>query len=637
MSLISADSVGKYYGAHDVFKDVSFRLEHGDRIGLVGLNGEGKTTLLRILAGLEEPNSGTVQRKRGLRIGYLPQDPPALEETTLWEAMLHVFDKLRQMERDLALLAEQMSDPFCPDEILERFSTLQTGFEERGGYTYETRIKTVLAGLGFHPEQYTLPMVHLSGGQRTRALLARLLLEEPDLLLLDEPTNHLDIQAVEWLEGWLQEWKGSLVAVAHDRYFLDKVTNRIWEIAFGSLETYRGNYTAYLHQRQERYQERLNHWDAQQEYIRDTEEFIRRNIAGQRTKEAQGRRTRLERFLETEAIERPREHKQIHLRLPPPPRSGDMVIQTCDLVVGYDAEKPLLRVPNIDVRRGQHTAIVGPNGVGKTTLLRALLGELPPLTGTVRHGVGVSIGYLSQNHSDLDPETTVLDAILSLRPSMVVEDARTLLGSFLFSGDDVFKRIGDVSGGQRSRVAIARLAVQGVNVLLLDEPTNHLDIPSQEVLQDVLQQFSGTLLFVSHDRYLIQALATHIWAIERGTLYPMEGRWEDYLLWHNEDSCNVEKPGSPTRQGWLAQREAQRDARRQQKQMEQLQTRHQEVETTIHQMEEHLHRLGEEIEQAAEARNLDRLHQLGKDYQKVESRLKDLWEEWSQLTEALEK
>ncbi len=633
MSLIVANNIGKYYGGHDVFEGLTFRVEAGDRIGLVGPNGEGKTTLLRIIAGVEEPSSGKVERRRDLRIGYLPQDPPTLAHHTLWDMMLDAVADLRHMEADLNRLAERMAQG--DENAMREFSTLQEEFERRGGYTYEARIRAVLNGLGFHAHQYDMPADHLSGGQRTRALLARLLLEDPDLLLLDEPTNHLDIAAVEWLETWLNDFTGSLIVIAHDRYFLDKVTNRIWELGFGRLETYRGNYSAYVRQREERFRARMRLWEQQQEYIRRTEEFIRRHIAGQRSKEAQGRRTRLQRFLETEAIERPREHRHIRVRIIPRFTSGDIVYQTRNLVVGYDPVHPLLQVPDLTVRRGERVAIVGPNGAGKTTLLRTLLGELDPLSGTVRRGTGVRVGYISQTHSDLDPEKTVLDTLLSARRHMEVEEARTLLGSFLFHGDDVFKRIRELSGGQRTRVVLALLSVRRPNTLLLDEPTNHLDIPSQEVLQQVLQDFPGTIIFVSHDRYLIQALATHIWAVEGGQVYPLLGGWEAYVRWRDARSAqeavsNHVDEGS-RHQEW-EQRKAERRAR---KALERVQARRQEIEESIARLEERLHTLGEEIGRAGESQDLDRVRRLSEEYEAVQQRLDALWEEWEAVVESI--
>ncbi len=631
MSLIVATDISKYYGGQDVFDHLTVRVEPGDRIGLVGPNGEGKTTLVRILAGLEEPIGGRVERRRKLRIGYLPQDPPDLGDGTLWDFMLEAVGDLRRVEARLAELAEAMMDGDA--DTMAAYSALQEEFERRGGYTYEARIRAVLNGLGFRSDQHTMPVSHFSGGQRTRALLARLLVEEPDLLLLDEPTNHLDIEALEWLENWLQDFKGSMVIIAHDRYFLDSVTNRIWELAFGKLETYRGNYSAYLRQREERFRQRMKLWEQQQEFIRRTEEFIRRNMAGQRTKEAQGRRTRLQRFLETEAIERPRQHRHIRVRIVPRLRSGDLVLQTRDLVIGYHPDRPLATMPDVTVRRGERVAIVGPNGVGKTTLMRTLLGELEPLAGVVRRGAGVRFGYISQTHADLDPDATVLDTLLAARKGIEVEEARTLLGSFLFHGDEVYKRVRDLSGGQRTRVILARLSIQRPNTLLLDEPTNHLDIPSQEILQEVLADFPGTVLFVSHDRYLIQTLATQIWTLAGGRVHLIQGSWADYLRWRAEqaESARERREKSPS-EAW----EQGKQARRERKRRQQLLARHAELEETIHRLEERLAALGEALGQAGEAQDLEQLQRLGEEYQAVERRLEQVWTEWEMLAEQVE-
>ncbi len=631
MTLVRATDIGKYFGGKDVFSRLTFRVGEGARIGLVGPNGEGKSTLLRIIAGLEEPSAGQVERRQGLRVGFLPQDPPPLTGKTLWDLALEGVEHLRRLEATMNALAQRIAAG--DEDALSEYSALHETFEHLGGYTYEVRVRTVLNGLGFTPEQHRMPVEHLSGGQRTRALLARLLLESPDLLLLDEPTNHLDMQALEWLENWLSEYKGSFIVIAHDRYFLDHVANRIWELGFGRLETYRGNYTAYLRQREERFQARLKTWKAQQEYIQRTEEFIRRHIAGQRSKEARGRRTRLQRFLKEEAIERPREHRRIHVRLQPRYPSGELVYQTRDLVIGYD--HPLVRVPDLTVRRGDRVAIVGPNGAGKTTLVRTLLGEIPPLRGTVRRGTGVRVGYISQLHRDLDPDATVLDILLQAAPRRSEEEARTLLGQFLFHGDEVFKPLRDLSGGQRTRVILALLSIRRPNTLILDEPTNHLDIPSQEILQEVLQHFEGTILFVSHDRYLIQALATHIWAIEGGTLYPLLGGWEAYVRWRQEGreraTTRKREKGEATRE-W----ERRREERRARKAREALRERLRDVEERIHRLEERLGELGEAIARAGEAQDVERVASLGREYEAVERRLQALWEEWEQLLELQE-
>ena len=635
MSLIVGEALGKYYGAQRVFKQVSCSIEHGDAIGLVGPNGGGKTTLLRILAGEEEATEGALQGKQGLRVGYLPQDTPAVGDTSLWAFMLEVFAALRALEADLAALARQLEEPGCGEEALQRYSAMQADFERAQGYTYQQRIGTVLAGLGFGPEQYQQPLAQLSGGQRTRALLARLLLEEPDLLLLDEPTNHLDLEAVEWLENWTRGYRGALIVVSHDRFFLEQTTSRTWEMAFGGLETFRGSYSAYVRQRQERYEQQLKQWQAQREYIDKTQDFIRRFIAGQRTKEARGRRTRLERFMRREAIDRPQRPEHIRVRLNPPKRSGDMVLEFRDLAVGYEADKPILQVPDMEVGRGQRIAVVGPNGQGKTTLVRSILGEVGLLAGSIRCGANVEMGYLSQEHDYLDPDMDVLDAVRVARPDLRPDQVRPLLASFLFKGDDVFKPIGELSGGQRSRVALARLALQEANVLILDEPTNHLDIASQEVLQDVLQRFAGTFVLVSHDRYLIQALATHVWIVDQGRIHCQEGGWEAYLQWREEGAARAEvfNAGQEDRQH---QRQAQKRSRRRRKQMQQARDLQEQVEGQIQQLESQLEDLSTRIGVAGEARDMDQVHELGGQYRALEKEMEALWAKWEEVAEQLE-
>ena len=628
MSLLKGAGVGKYFGAQDVFKNLDFSIEMADRIGLVGPNGEGKTTLLEILAGVQEATAGQLQSRRDLRIGYLPQDPPVFAGMTLWHGMLEAFADLRRLEAELQELAQRLHDA----EVLPRYSVLQTEFERREGYTYETRIRTVLMGVGFGEDDFQLDMAHLSGGQRTRSLLARLLLEDPELLLLDEPTNHLDLVAVEWLESFLQNFKGGLVVVSHDRYFLDTVSNRTWEMAFGVLETYRGNYSAYARQRGERYQRRLKEWQEQQEYIAKTEDFIRRHIAGQRTKEAQGRRTRLQRFMRDEAIAKPQRHEEIRVRLSPPKRSGDIVLDFSDVEIGYEPERPILRMPDMELRRGMRVAVVGPNGAGKTTLMRSILGDLATLAGKIKTGTVVEMGYLSQDHDYLDKGADLVGTVRRIRPDMSIEETRTLLGSFLFKGDEVFKPIGELSGGQRSRLALVRLAVQEVNVLVLDEPTNHLDIASQEVLEDVLANFEGTFLLVSHDRYLVQALATHVWAVGEGAMQVMEGGWEVYLQWR-ETRRGAEEMRKASRQD---EREVQRETRRERKQLEKMASRQREVEEEIAQLEEQMALLSERISAVGEKQDMEQVHALGEEYGELEQILAGLWREWEELGEVLE-
>jgi ATP-binding cassette subfamily F protein 3 len=640
MSLLTGSGIGKDYAHRHVFAGFDFRVEHGDRIGLVGINGGGKTTLLRIVAGLESASTGTLSRKKDLRVGYLAQDaggPPP--EGTVWESMLGAFADVRALEAQLADLAAQLTGT-DDDPALARYSTLQAEFERRDGYTYETRIRTVLSGLGFDDDIHGTPLAQLSGGQHTRVQLARLLVEGSDLLLLDEPTNYLDLRAVEWLEGWLLEREGSYVVVSHDRWFLDRVTARTWEIAFGRLETYRGGYSHYVRQRQERYERRLKEWQAQQAYVARTEDFVRRFLAGQRTKEAQGRRKRLERYLRDEGVERPQQHRRLRLRLESTGRTGDIVLRLRDLELGYGDDDAVLRIAgDVEAFREERVAIIGPNGAGKTTLVRALLGELEPRAGEVRLGAEVEIGYLPQTQDYLDGGKTLVESLDEVAPpGTTTGQLRDLLGSFLFSGDDVDKRVEQVSGGERSRVALARLVLQGANVLVLDEPTNHLDIASQEVLEEVLSDYAGTVILVSHDRYLIQSLATRIWTVEEGGLTPFDGDWQHYVDWREKRAREAEEAvlRAATDEGVVDDREARREARRQRKAQEQMRERHAQVEERIVELEERKVELGEQIGAAGEASDLDRIAELTAQLQKIEGELEASLTEWEDLGRQLE-
>lgn len=631
MSIVVADRIAKSYDPQDLFWDVSCSIAHGDRIALVGRNGTGKSTLLRILAGLESPSSGRVHRAKGLRIGFLPQEATLEGDRTLWQEMMAAFEPLRTLEARLQELEAEMADPAHAAAALEAYAPLRERFEQMGGYTYQDRAKHVLMGLGFSPQEHDMPLSHLSGGQKTRALLARLLLESPDLLLLDEPTNHLDLQAIEWLEEHLSSWPGAVVLVAHDRYFLDRTVRKVWELAFGELEVYSGNYSHYVRQRQERYERRLKEYQAQQEFIAKEEEVIRRFMAGQLTRQAQGRLKRLERFKRDQMLGRPRQEKTIKLRFQTPLRSGDKVVWSQDLVVGHDPARPLFRCPDLDLRRGECVAVLGPNGCGKTTFLKTLLGQLQPLAGYARLGASLKIGYLAQVHTDLDPNQSVLDAILEVR-ELPVGEARSLLGRFLFSGDDVFKRIGDLSGGERSRVALARLVLQRPNFLLLDEPTNHLDIASQEVLEEVLSDFSGTILLVTHDRYLVDRLASQLWIIhpESRELEVFAGPWSKYVT-AREQATQMSESRPAREKSFEEQRQARRQEQRTRREEEARRRQVAELEAEIHRLEAEKRRVEEEIAAASAAQQALRIAELGTLYDELEKQLHAHWDHWSEL------
>ena len=636
MSILTATHLSKHFGAQDVFDGVSLQIGHGERVGLVGANGSGKTTLLRVLMGLEAPSSGQVQRARGVRLGYLPQEATLLNiDVSLWQLAESTFAHLQQQATQLRRMEELIaaaSDPTERDTLLARYGQAQHAFDLDGGYTYERRIRQVLNGLGFGEHEYHLPVTQLSGGQQTRAQLARLLLEQPDLLLLDEPTNHLDLEAVEWLEDYLQSWSGAIVVVAHDRYFLDKVVTKIWELDRGSLQVFRGNYSAYLQQRAERREHQRRAFLRQQAHIAQEEEFIQRNLAGQRSKEAQGRRKRLQRLERVEAVS---DEAHIRLDLRSDLRSGDLVLATYGLVVGYRSEAPLFVCPDLEIRRGDRVALLGPNGAGKTTFVRTVLKEIKPLAGRVLIGAAVELGYFAQAHAGLHADWTVLDEILAIK-NLPLNEARHFLARFLFVGDDVFKLVSNLSGGERARLALARLALQGANFLILDEPTNHLDIPSREILQKVLCDYPGTILLVSHDRYFVEALANQVWTLEDGRLYVSRGGYKTYLAERQERraqrtpsnavATNRADLGLKRRSGRAVSHSA-NTARTSQFKRQQAVA---ELEQAIQAAETRLAELALALEEASQAQAVERIRELGQDYQAVEQQLGRLLEEWAE-------
>ena len=531
MSLIKATNLAKSFGALDIFEGISLSVPQNARIAIVGPNGVGKTTLLRILVGLDFPNRGAVQQANDLSIGYLPQEATHVTKGTLWGLCLTAFEDLLGMQATLEEMIKAMSDPTKAEEAVARYGSLEQTFERRGGYVYDVQIKQTLTGLGFEESDFHRPIAQLSGGQHTRAILAKLLLESPDVLMLDEPTNHLDIEAVEWLEAFLKDWQGALVVVSHDRYFLDQVAKTVWEMTPG-LEVYHGNYSAYIHQREERYTRRLAEYEAQTAFIEKEQEYIRRNIAGQNTNQAKGRQRRLERLLEESRLAPPpSEPRRMHINLNTGGRSGDLVLRTHQLQVGYhDEGKPLFDCPDLVLLRGECAAIIGPNGAGKTTFLKTILEKTPPFTGKVQLGASLKVGYFAQAHEGLDPQKTLMDEIDSIAPNMLPAEIRHYLAKYLFTGDDVFRKVDTLSGGERGRLALAKLSLTDANLLLLDEPTNHLDLPTQEVLESVLSNFPGTILLVSHDRYLIDSLASQIWEVDPDgkTLQVFKGSYTQY-------------------------------------------------------------------------------------------------------------
>ncbi len=619
MSLVTAENLSKYYGAQDVFSAISFRIGRGDKIALVGANGVGKTTLLRIIAGLDTSNTGRVHIAKSVRIGYLAQRADLQGDRSLYEEMLDAFADLRALQGQLHQLEQSMSDACSQDRALERYGDMLQAFELAGGYTYEQRLQRTLMGLGFATDEFQKPLSMLSGGQHTRAQLAKLILLNPDLLLLDEPTNHLDLQAIQWLEQHLADWKGSLVVVAHDRYFLNRVVSQVWEMDAGSLGEYVGNYDQYARLREERLQRRRLEYEAQREYVARTEDFVRRYKAGQRSRQAQGRE-KLLKHLEPQA--RPRQQQKMKLTLQSSIRGGDHVLSIEALQTGYD--QPLIRFPDLKLLRGQRAALLGPNGCGKTTFLKTVLGQVPPLGGRFKVGANVHLAYFAQGHENLNDQNTVLEEILKVR-NLPLEQARGLLGRFLFSGDDVNKAVSQLSGGERGRVALAILALQGANFLLLDEPTNHLDIQSQELLEKALREFDGTILFVSHDRYFIDAVATQLWVVSEGQVTVHSGNYSQYLA-EMQTVKQVPATDAPKVQVRGSQRGE--ETRREERDLKQRRAKQTQLEGEIERLEAALSRLARELEQASRAQRTDRVYDLGREYEDVQKRLQSCLEDW---------
>ncbi len=527
MILVNVQGVVKHYGPEPVLDGVSFEIRPGQRWGLVGPNGAGKTTLMKIVSGAIEPDRGTAERHSEATIGYLQQHPEFPPERTVWEEARSALDHLFEIAREAEQLAEAMSratDPAEQVRLGKRFDVVQHELQTRDVYRAESRIEQILDGLGFSHESWTRPVAKLSGGQQNRLLLAKLLLEDPDLMLLDEPSNHLDIDATEWLENFLLESGRAILVVSHDRYFLDRVTEGTLELVRGKVDSYPGNFTKYKKLRAERIEVQRRTYEKQQEEIARMEEFIRKNFAGQKSAQAEDRRKKLERI---ERVEPPREIDVPPMGFPPATRTGDIVLRAEKLAKGFD--RPLFENLSFDVLRGEKWGIMGPNGTGKTTLLKCLVGMLAPNAGTARWGTGVKVGYFDQMLSDLDPDVEAIEAVRPSHKEFIEQQRRDILARFGITGDMVFQKIGSLSGGERNRTALARLAASDPNVLVLDEPTNHLDLWAREALEKALLDFEGTVIFVSHDRYFLNQVATKMLIVEPKRFRVLDGNYDTYL------------------------------------------------------------------------------------------------------------
>ena len=577
--LFRLNDVYKSYGGTDVLRGVTLQVNPGERVGLVGRNGAGKTTIFRLLTKKEEADRGEVILLRGLRLGLLEQQPVFSGELSVRDHALSVFTEMRAMEDEITRLEHVMSDAkgAALDEVMHSYSDLRHSYEIAGGFSYHARAEAVLAGLGFKQDDLPAPAEHLSGGQKARLALAKLLLSEPDLLLLDEPTNHLDVNAVEWLEDFLAQYKPAFVIISHDRYLLDRTVTKTVEIEAGRASLYTGNYSAFTKQRAERRLAQLREYEGQQEMIARTEDFIRRNIAGQKTKQAKSRRNMLERLDRVESV---REDAVGNFKLQSVARAGDNVLAAADLAVGYGTNT-LAGDISFLLRRGERLGIIGPNGSGKTTFLKTLLGEIKPLGGGFTWGANINLEYYDQELSSLDFQSTVIDEITSVAPRVPPGELRTYLAKFLFTGDDISKPVAALSGGEQSRLALAKLIYSRANVLVMDEPTNHLDIPSREALEQALSEYAGTVIMVSHDRYFLDKLASEILHFENGAATYHTGSYSDFYAVHHVSQAHNES---------VTQRDARPKATRPTKPKTRKQPRRtiSEIEQQIHAIETEL-------------------------------------------------
>src|SRR5262245_59574297 len=655
--LFRLSDVYKSYGTQDVLRGASLQVNPGEHVGLVGRNGAGKSTIFRLVRADETADRGDVVRARGVKLGLLDQHVHFKSGSTVHESALAAFGRLQQIEHEMHELEHRMAEAVDDlEKILERYSDLQHEFEHEGGFEYAARAEAILQGLGFERDMWSLETEKLSGGQQNRLGLACLLLAVPDVLLLDEPTNHLDVNAVEWLEEFLQEYQSAYIIISHDRYFLDRTCRRIVELEHGRASNYTGNYSAYLVEREERREAQQRAYDNQQHLIAKTEEFIRRNLAGQKTKQAKSRRKMLEKLERLDAVRH--DQSSGDFRLQSIERTGNHVLTVTDLSIGY-TDKLLAQDISFILRRGECLGIIGPNGSGKTTFLRTILNKLTPLGGEVRWGSKVQIGYYAQQLDDLDDRNEIIMELRRVAPSTATAgELRSFLAKFLFTGDDVYKHVRDLSGGEKGRLALAKLIYSRVNVLVLDEPTNHRDIPSREALEEALSAYEGTIVTISHDRYFLDRVATQILSLDGvGGAEHYDGDYTEYHDWklsHGGEETQEElehrnlvalttavpvvdeaqssneniqpkkkaETAKPKKPGLKGNKKTKAETRTTEA-----------VETDIAAAEQHLARISEQMGIPEVAKDSNRIKALNIEYQETESRLHSLYDEWDRLSQ----
>ncbi|HHY75066.1 MAG TPA: ABC-F family ATP-binding cassette domain-containing protein [Bacillus bacterium] len=644
MILLQVNQLTKYYGADLILANIKLEVQSKNRIALVGRNGAGKSTLLKIISGQMSYDGGDLIKPKGLSIGYLAQDTGLESSLSIWDEMLTVFQHLRIKEKKLRELESKMGDPdFLEnperyEKLLKEYDELQVAFKDEGGYQYESDIRTVLHGLNFGDFDYTTPIATLSGGQKTRLAMAKLLLTKPELLILDEPTNHLDIETLSWLEQYLQGYPGALLIVSHDRYFLDKVVTEVYELSRTNCRRSPGNYSKYLEESAALYEQELKQFEKQQEEISKLKDFVQRNIArASTTKRAQSRRRQLEKM---KVLGRPQgDEKSASFSFDIEKQSGNDVLMVDGLSVSYPGKEPILKDVSFQLKREESVALVGPNGIGKSTLLKAITKQLEATTGTITYGSNVMIGYYDQQQANLTSNKTVLNELWDEYPLKQEKEIRTVLGNFLFSGDDVLKIVSSLSGGEKARLALANLMMQKANLLILDEPTNHLDLDSKEVLENALIDYPGTILFVSHDRYFINRLATRVIELSTEGLESYLGDYDYYVnkKAEMEELAQLEMAARPEsklqvqtvqpdsdKARYEQDKEQKRKERQLKRRIEEIEQQIEEIETKIAENEELLcdPDVYQDYEKAAE---------LNSENEKYNKQLEALIEEWESL------
>ena len=644
MILLQANNVMRRFGADVLFHDINLQIQEHGRTALVGRNGAGKTTLLKMIAGITNPDEGTISKSKDLTIGYLAQDQGLDSQNSIWAELDLVFAPLHKMEKQIHQLENQLAslDPATKEFQLttEKYSQLQSAFKKQGGFEYESRMRGILKGFGFEEADYQTAINSLSGGQKTKLALAKILLQSPDLLILDEPTNHLDMNVLAWLEDYLKSYQGALLVVSHDRYFLDRVVSDIYDLDNHTLRHYTGNYTQFMQHKQEWLTAEWKHYEQQQKKIAKLEDFVNRNIVrASTTKRAQARRKQLEKM---DRMDRPEtDDRSIHFHFHSDKDSGNEVLDVDRAVVGYNDQK-LAGPLSFSVRKPQRVGIIGPNGIGKSTLLKSILDRIPLISGSIKLGANLQIGYYDQEQQQLHSEKSVLNEVWDDHSNVPEKDIRSLLGSFLFVGDDVYKLVHDLSGGEKARLELTKLSFKPINFLILDEPTNHLDIDSREVLENAINEFSGTVLFISHDRYFINQVATDVLDMSATGIKHYEGDYDDYLEAVNkelastagQDEQQVKSTAKPKKssaqQSYQQSKETQRARRKLQRQVDKL-------EDQMASLEEQSQAIQEQMSQPEVATDIGQLADLQKQLNKLNEQSEEVELEWTNAAEELEK